>query len=165
MPVRLHVTWQDDTTLKVEIDNGNQVRLFHFDKSAQAPSQPDWQGLSVADWETAAQGQGLAPAGGRGGAAALSGGLKVVTTKMKAGYLRRNGVPYSANSVLTEFYDRTTEPNGDTWLVLTSVLDDPIYLNQPFMLTTHYKREADGSKFSPRPCTVTPPVVGEVGAN
>jgi hypothetical protein len=84
---------------------------------------------------------------------------------MKAGYLRRNGVPYSANSVLTEFYDRTTEPNGDTWLVLTSVLDDPTYLNQPFMLTTHYKREADGSKFSPRPCTVTPPVVGEVGAN
>ena len=164
MPVRLHVTWQDDTTLKVEIDNGNQVRLFHFDKSAQAPAQPDWQGMSVADWETAAQGQGLAPAGGRG-QAALSGGLKVVTTKMKAGYLRRNGVPYSANSVLTEFYDRTTEPNGDTWLVLTSVLDDPTYLNQPFMLTTHYKREADGSKFSPRPCTVTPPVVGEVGAN
>jgi len=164
MPVRLHVTWQDDTTLKVEIDNGNQVRLFHFDKSVQAPAQPDWQGHSVADWETAAQGQGLAPAGGRG-QAALSGGLKVVTTKMKAGYLRRNGVPYSANSLLTEFYDRTTEPNGDTWLVLTSVLDDPTYLNQPFMLTTHYKREADGSKFSPRPCAVTPPVVGEVGAN
>lgn len=164
MPVRLHVTWQDDTTLKMEIDNGNQVRLFHFDKGTPAPAQADWQGHSVADWETNAQGQGLAPAGGRG-QVALSGGLKVVTTKMKAGYLRRNGVPYSANALLTEYYDRTAEPNGDSWLILTSVLDDPTYLNQPFMLTTHYKREADGSKFSPRPCTVTPPVVGDVPAN
>ena len=30
LPVRLHITWQDDSTLKVDIDNGNQVRLFHF---------------------------------------------------------------------------------------------------------------------------------------
>src|SRR5712671_1716812 len=90
MPVRLHITWQDETTLKVEIDNGNQVRRFHFDKAAQPPAQADWQGHSLADWETAGQGQGLAPVavgGGRGGAPALSGSLKVVTTKMKPGYL------------------------------------------------------------------------------
>jgi hypothetical protein len=164
LPVRLHVTWQDDKTLKVEIDNGNQVRLFHFDRSAPVPPQADWQGLSVADWETVQQGQGLAPAGGgRGNAvgAALSGSLKVVTTKMKSGYLRRNGVPYSGNAVLTEFFDRTREPNGDAWLILTSLVDDPAYLTQPFMLTTHFKREPDGSKFSPRPCEVTPPVVGK----
>ena len=83
------------------------------------------------------------------GAPPLSGALKVVTNRMKAGYLRRNGVPYSANAVLTEFFDRTAEPNGDSWLVLTSIVEDPTYLNQPFMLTTHFKREADGSKFSP----------------
>lgn len=119
------------------------------------------------------QGQGLAPAagGGRGGPGGfgasapagdpLSGSLKAVTTKMRPGYLRRNGVPYSGNAVLTEFLDRTSEANGDSWLVLTSVLDDPEYLEQSFMLTTHFKREADGSKFNPRPCEVTPSVVGK----
>lgn len=165
LPVRLHVTWQDEKTLKVDIDNGRQVRLFHLGKPAPSPGQPDWQGFSVAEWETVQQGQGIAPAGGgRGNAAtagsALSGSLKVVTTRMKPGYLRRNGVPYSANAVLTEFFDRTNEPNGDSWLILTSIVDDPTYLQQPFMLTTHFKREPDGAKFNPRPCEVTPPVTG-----
>jgi hypothetical protein len=76
---------------------------------------------------------------------------------MRPGYLRRNGVPYSGNATLTEFVDRTTEPNGDSWLIVTSIVDDPQYLNIPFMLTTHFKREADGSKFQPRPCELTPP--------
>ena len=164
LPVRLHITWQDDSTLKVDIDNGNQVRLFRFVPSP-ASGPPSWQGLSLAGWETVQQGQGLAPAaGGRGNAAvvptALSGSLRVVTTKMKPGYLRRNGVPYSANAVLTEFFDRTSEPNGDSWLILTSIVDDPAYLNLPFMLTTHFKREPDGSKFNRRPCQVTAPVGG-----
>ncbi len=172
MPVRLHVTWQGESTLKVEIDNGNQVRLFRFDRSSPPPSQADRQGFSLAEWENVQEGQGLAPAGGgRGGAVGfgasvpsgqpLSSSLKVVTTKMRPGYLRRNGVPYSGNAVMTEFFDRTDEANGDSWLILTSVLDDPQYLQQPFMLTTHYKREADGAKFNPRPCEVTPPVVGK----
>jgi hypothetical protein len=158
MPVRLHITWQDDTTLKVEIDNGNQVRLFRFDKSAQ-PSAPDWQGFSAAAWETVQEGQGMAPGGGRGGPAEppMSGALKVITTNMRPGYVRRNGVPYSANARMTEFFDRTNEANGDSWLILTSSLDDPQYLVQPFMLTTHFKKEADGSKFSPRPCQIVLP--------
>ncbi len=171
MPVRLHVTWQDETTLKVEIDNGNQIRLFRFDQSAAPPAKPEWQGFSLAEWENVQEGQGLAPAagggGGRGFAATvpsgqpLSSSLKVVTTKMRPGYLRRNGVPYSGNALLTEFFDRTDEANGDSWLVLTSILEDRQYLLQPFMLTTHYKREPDGAKFNPRPCEVTPPVVGK----
>ena len=164
MPVRLHVTWQDDSTLKVEIDNGNQVRLLHFDKAAAAAASQaavGWQGVSAADWETVQQGQGMAPGGGGRGPAGpppVSGALKVVTTKMKPGYLRRNGVPYSANAVMTEFFDRTLEPTGDSWLILTSLVDDPQYLQQPYMLTSHFKREADGAKFQPRPCEVTMPV-------
>jgi len=173
MPIRLHITWQDDSTLKMEIDNGNQVRLYRFDKSAQPPATPDWQGFSRAEWETVQQGQGLAPAaagggGGPGGfgastpgGAPLSGSLKVATTRMRPGYLRRNGVPYSGNTVLTEFLDRTSEKNGDSWLIVTSIIEDPEYLNQPFTLTTHFKREPDGSKFNPRPCEATPPVVGQ----
>lgn len=160
MPVRLHLTWQDETTLRMDIDNGNQVRLFTFDTASHALAEPGWQGVSGAEWETVAQGQRLAPARANADSPALSGSLKVVTTGMKPGYLRRNGVPYSGSTVLTEFFDRTAEPNGDSWLILTSIVDDSMYLQQPFMLTTHFKREADGSKFSPRPCEVTPPVVG-----
>lgn len=171
MPVRLHVTWQDETTLKMEADNGNQVRLFHFDKAAAPPAQPSWQGFSIAEWENVQQGQGLPPAGGGGGAggvggfgasvpsgAPLSGSLKVITTKLRPGYLRRNGVPYSGNSLLTEFFDRSAGPNGDSWLILTSIFEDPHYLQQPFVLSTHFKQEPDGSKFTPRPCEMTLPV-------
>jgi hypothetical protein len=164
MPVRLHITWQDEDTLKVDIDNGTQTRLLHFNANARPPATPDWQGFSVAKWESVVEGQGQAPfAGGQAGgqnalAGNLSGSVRMTTTHMRPGYLRRNGVPYSANAVLTEFLDRTSEPNGDSWLVLTSIVEDPQYLQIPLMLTTHYKREPDGSKFRPRPCDVTAPV-------
>jgi hypothetical protein len=163
MPVRLHVTWQDDTTLKMEIDNGNQVRFFRFDRSSAPPGQPDWQGTSLAEWETVQQGQAVVPSdrgGDRGQLSQLTGTLKVETSRMKPGYLRRNGIPYSATATLTEFFDRTAEPNGDSWLILTSIVEDPVYLSSPFMLTTHFKREPDGAKFNPRPCELTPPVTG-----
>ena len=163
LPVRLHITWQDDKTLKVDIDNGQQTRLFRFDRPSAPHPPPDWQGISLAQWETVQQGQAVAPSD-RGGDRELqtqpSGSLRVQTSNMRPGYLRRNGVPYSANAVLTEFFDRTVEPNGDSWLILTSIVDDPMYLTIPFMLTTHYKREADGAKFNPRPCEETAPVTG-----
>lgn len=167
LPVRLHISWQDETTLRMEIDNGRQTRLFRFDRSSQPPAEPQWQGHSIAEWETVAQGQGLPPGFGPGGnqgpglaPSALSGSLKVVTTRMRAGYLRRNGVPYSDKAIMTEFFDRTDEANGDAWLILTSIVDDPAYLEVPLMLSTQFKREPDGSKFSPRPCEVIAPVVG-----
>jgi hypothetical protein len=165
IPIRLHVTWQDENTLKMEIDNGTQTRLFHFDPRARPPARPDWQGFSVATWETSGEGQGQTPFNnGPGGQntlrPGLSGSLRVVTTRMRPGYLRRNGVPYSGNAKLTEFFDRTMEPNGGSWLVDTSVLEDPEYYDTSVILTTHFKREADGSKFQPRPCEVTPPVTG-----
>jgi hypothetical protein len=166
LPVRLHVTWRDDATLQVEIDNGNQTRLFRFDGGARPPAEASWQGFSTAEWETVGDGQGI-PAGGVGQNVIvpegdpLSGSLKVATTKLRPGYLRRNGVPYGGNAVLTEFFDGTSGVDDDSWLILTSIVEDPEYLNQPFMQTTHYKREPDGSKFSPRPCEVTLPVTGQ----
>src|ERR1035441_3864992 len=76
------------------------------DEAGSSPAQPSWQGFSIAEWENVQQGQGLPPAGGGGGAggvggfgasvrsgAPLSGSLKVITTKLRPGYLRRNGVP------------------------------------------------------------------------
>jgi hypothetical protein len=167
LPVRLHITWQDEATLRMEIDNGQQIRLFRFDRSSSPPTEPQWQGHSIAEWETVVQGQQLPPGPGRGGQQgggidpdALTGSLKVVTTHMKPGYLRRNGVPYSGKAVMTEFFDRIDRPGGDVWLVVTSIIDDPTYLEVPLMLSTHFKREADGAKFDPRPCEVIPPLAG-----
>ena len=169
MPIRLRVSWQDDTTLKFETDNGPQERLFRVGASRSPAAEPQWQGQSVASWETVAEGQGIAPAGGGGGggrggganpAAQLTGSMKVVTTRMRPGYMRRNGVPYTGGAVLTEFFDRSDEANGDVWLIVTSSLDDPTYLTQPLMTSTHFKREPDGSKWNPRPCEVTLPLEG-----
>ena len=169
MPIRLRASWQDDSTLKLETDNGQQVRLFRFGASQPPGGERQWQGYSTASWETVAEGQGIAPAGGggggRGGGAApavpLSGSMKVVTTQMRPGYARRNGVPYSAGAVLTEYFDRSDETNGDVWLIVTSTLDDPTYLAQPLMTSTHFKREPDGAKWNPRACEVTLPLEGK----
>src|SRR5438067_2030144 len=104
-------------------------------------------------------GRGQAPGPGRGGgrgaaAAAMNGDLKVVTTHLRPGYLQKNGVPYSANAVLTEYFNRTTEPNGDSWLILTTTVDDPQYLNMPFVRSTHYKRLPDNfSGWEPEACS------------
>lgn len=157
VPTRLHITWVDDHTLRVETDAGTQTRLFHFASTAPANAAPSLQGFSVADWE------GLKAGGmfrlptttlGAGGQQphAPEGYLKVMTTGLSAGYLRKNGVPYSANATLEEYYDSFTEPNGDTWLVVTSIVTDPTYLAQPFITSSQFKKEPDGSKWHPSQC-------------
>jgi len=145
VPGRVHVTWDDDTTLKVEMDAGQQTRLFHFGEFQPAAGPKTWQGNSTASWEVAG--------GGRGRAAPTGSSLKVVTSGMRAGYLRKNGVPYSEKAVVTEYYDRTNEPNGDTWLVVTTVVNDPTYLNQEFITSTHFRKQADANGWNPQPCT------------
>jgi hypothetical protein len=149
VPGRFHITWQDDQTLKIETDAGKQTRVLHFGP-AQAGGG-DLQGLSKAEWESQAGGLGFAIAGGgaRGGAS-----LKVTTTNVRPGYLRRNGVPYSANAKLTEYYDLIREANGDTYLVLTSTVDDPTYLAQPWITAVHFKKQADAAGWNPVPCAV-----------
>ena len=81
------------------------------------------------------------------------GSLKVVTTHLRPGYFRKNGVPYSANAVLTEYFARTFEPNGDSWLILTAVVEDPQYLTGRFVRSTHYKRLPDtNTAWEPEAC-------------
>jgi len=72
---------------------------------------------------------------------------------MKPGYLRKNGVPYSASTVLTENIDKVTEPDGETLLIVSTIVDDPQNLTQPFLTSTHFKKEPDGSKWSPSACS------------
>jgi hypothetical protein len=158
VPGRVHITWQDENTLKIETDAGTQTRLLHFGDAAPPAGEQGWQGYSVATWEIAggpARGGGGARGGGAAGTAPPAprfGSLKVVTTRMKAGYLRKNGVPYSENAVLTEHFDRHTEANGDEWFTVTTVVADPKYLNQPFITSSHFKRERDGGKWRATAC-------------
>ncbi len=147
IPGRLHIGWQDDTTLKVDTDAGEQTRVFHFESGGPTRHEPSLQGFSAAEWTLGPLPRGVTslPPTQRGGS------LKVVTTDLKLGYLRRNGVPYSASARLTEFYSVTHEPNGDQWLIITTIVDDPLYLQQPFVTSTHFKKEPDGSKWRPAP--------------
>jgi hypothetical protein len=148
VPGRLQIAWEDDTTLRIDTDAGQQTRLFRFGASTP-PAVRSWQGHSVAEWQVIRQagGQGvsLQPGPSRMGA------LKVVTTSLHAGYLRRNGVPYSEDARVTEYFDRLTD-EGTDWLVVLTIVEDPRYLNQPFITSTHFRREADRSGWAPSPC-------------
>jgi hypothetical protein len=177
MPGRMRVSWQDDSTMKVELDAGTQTRLLRFG-SSQPPAERTWQGHSVASWEFAGapqisdrnnipsgpsvenSGSPLGRGRGRGRGAApppAGGALKVVTSHMREGHLRKNGVPYSQDAVVTEYFDRMTYPNGDTYLMVRTVVEDPRYLQVPFITSSHFKREPDTAKWNPTPCRIDPP--------
>jgi hypothetical protein len=141
VPGRLHITWQDADTLRIETDTGMQTRLFHFTAGASASTARSWQGESTATWE---------PATGGGG-----GSLRVVTTNLRAGYLRKNGVPYSERATVTENFDIAPLPDGGKLLLVTTVVEDPVYLTGPYVVSPHFKKEADGSKWDPTPCSST----------
>ena len=141
-PGRLHITWQDDQTLRMESDAGKQIRTFHFG-GWKAPAGPHTiQGDSVAEWE----------GGGRG---ATDASMKVTTSNLKAGFLRKNGVPYSENASLTEYYELIAQPDGAPLLVVTIVTTDPAYLRQPFVITSHFKKEPSAAKWNPTACSAT----------
>jgi len=149
VPGRVHITWQDDQTLRLEADSGTQTRLFHFEPS-DATGDRTWQGHSVAQWETP---------GGRGRGAdsqpPKGGSLRVTTTNMRAGYLRKNGVPYSENATLVEYFDLAPAPGGGQLLIVTAVVDDARYLRQPFIVCSQFKKQVDSSGWNPSPCSST----------
>ena len=153
MPVRVRISWADDSTLKIETDGGQQTRLFNFDKTKQPAGPRTLQGFSSAEWTRPPAGRG------RGGTVPPppSGALKVVTKNLRPGYLRKNGVPYSENAIVTEYYDRLSA-YGIEYLTVTTIVEDPAYLTQPFFTSTEFKREPDGSKWSPSPCKTEPPI-------
>jgi hypothetical protein len=146
MPTRLHITWEADSVLKVETDAGQQTRRLLFNVTPPGSSVRSLQGFSVAEWQRPG-GRGASPSG-----PAPGGSLKVTTSQLRPGWLRRNGVPYSDSATITEFFDRLPAPNGDEWLVVTATVTDPKYLNQDFVTSSHFKKEVDGSKWSPSPC-------------
>jgi hypothetical protein len=152
LPTRLHIVWADDSTLRIDVDQGTQTRLLRFGPQAEPPARAPrtWQGQSVADWQLVRPTTGAGPPSVFG----RSNSLKVITTGLRSGYLRRNGVPYSENAVLTEYFDVVPGPGAD-WLIVTVLVDDPQYLTQPLLRSVQFKRQADATGWEPTPCAVT----------
>ena len=146
MPTRLNITWENENALKVDIDAGTQTRRLLFNATAPAPEVKSLQGFSRAEWER------VAIRGGARGGAPAGGNLKVVTTNLTAGWLRKNGVPYSDQATVIEYFDRFAAAGNSEWLVVTTAVTDPKYLNQEFVTSTHFRREPDGSKWDPTAC-------------
>lgn len=146
LPERLHITWSDDSTLHMDIDAGTQSRVFHFGNWKPADDKGSWQGDSTAMWQPR-DGPGLPPSTPKAKY------LKVTTTHMLPGYLRKNGVPYSDKAMLNEYYDVFQEQDGGQWMILTTTVEDPVYLDQPLILTAQFKKQADASGWEPTPCS------------
>jgi hypothetical protein len=142
VPGRLHITWADEDTLKVDTEAGTQTRQIEF--SAPPAGEPTWQGYSRGQWELS---------GGMRGQPVRGGSLKVVTTRLRPGYLRKNGVPYSDGAVVTEYMNRVVGPRDEVWLIVTTIVEDARYLAQAFITSTHFKKLEDASGWSPTACS------------
>lgn len=152
VPGRLHVSWRDAATLLIEMDAGTQTRVLHFGAFAHRPERT-WQGESSAAWELPARAAAPPPVAPPG--SPRPGSLRVRTTQLRAGYLRKNGVPYSEDAVLTEYFDVARLRDGTLLLVVTSTLEDPVNLTQPFIVSTQFRRQPDASGWMPTPCSST----------
>ena len=148
IPSKWHITWADDNTLRIDAEAGSQTRLLHFGKWTSG-AEASWQGDSVAEWEILRARRRQQPDENPN----PGGSLKVVTTHMKPGYLRRNGVPYSDKAVMTEHFDVAAEPNGWRLILLTTLIEDPQYLTSVFLLNTPFRLLADGAAWNPTPCS------------
>lgn len=152
MPTRLRIRWDGDDRLVLETDAGRQTRMLEFAAPA-AEAARSLQGQSVAKWITPAAGAaGPGLAGAIAGPQRKGGYLDVRTARLSGGWLRRNGVPYSEDAQLTEYFTTFTAPNGSDWLIVTTIVDDPRYLTQRFIVSNHFRREPVGGKWSPRAC-------------
>jgi hypothetical protein len=85
-----------------------------------------WQGFSTGRWEGNV--------------------LVVETSHLKAGWIRRNGVALSDRAHMTERFFR----HGDL-LTHTYIIEDPIYLTEPFIRTNGFRRTS-GVSIDPYPC-------------
>jgi hypothetical protein len=173
-PGRVRIAWHDATTLRIETDAGSQTRLLHFDTAGMQSGAPSLQGFSVAAWEyagsfnprraaEAAAGTNLNPEAqvgrpefGRGANRTEPDGgkLRVETTNLTAGFLRKNGVPYSVDTTVTEYYNLLREPDGTEWFVVTTRIHDPENLVVDYIHSTNFRREPDNSSWNPTPCTL-----------
>ncbi|PCJ41534.1 MAG: hypothetical protein COA71_08230 [SAR86 cluster bacterium] len=142
-PTRLQISWENNNTLEIETDAGMQTRRLKFGEAQDGAGTGSWQGVSNANWNLHRQ--------GRGGPV-ISGTLEVETHGMRQGYLRRNGVPYSDQSTMQEYFDVVTQDDGTEYLIVLSIVEDPVFLNGPAMTSSNFRREANDNLWDPSGC-------------
>jgi hypothetical protein len=104
------------------------VRTIYMDGRPHPPewAAHTWQGFSTGEW--------------------VGDMLKITTTHLKEGYFRRNGLARSEKATTTEYlfldHDRLT---------LVAIVEDPVYLTEPFVVTTDWVRDV-GKQLSPNFC-------------
>ena len=133
LPGRLHIAWETTDTLRIDAEAGTQTRRFFFSGAQPFPAQASWQGHSIARW-TSTQ-------------------LTATTTHLASGYLRKNGIPYSASTVLNETFARFVDKNGREYLDLSITVDDPPYLRQLYTKSYRYMKQADAAGWNPTRCS------------
>ena len=158
IPAGVHITWQDEKYPEARsADSGSQSSNLSL-PGGKVPDPPaaSWQGYSAANWERPPRGVEVPDPfpifASRSGTKGRS--LEVVTTNLLPGYLRKNGVPYSASTRLEEYYDYHKEPNGDEWFTVTTIVNDPVYLSGPFITSSEFYRSSATQRDGIRsPCT------------
>jgi hypothetical protein len=156
VPEQLHVIWLDENTLEVQTDAGKQTRVLHFGPPPTTTLPASLQGYSLARWQIAAsplQGQTFGTTTNTT-AVPRFGSLKVTTRDLLAGLLRKNGVAYSSQTSMTEYWEMHPAPDGADYLMVVTEVDDPVYLRRPYTPNPIFKREPDGSKWNPTPCSL-----------
>jgi len=163
MPTRLKINWVGDNVLRIETDAGKQVRTLTFTNvvieqarreigaTGGGTPRPDARGQQA---ETVAAGTLVASPPSLQGTSRAEwerSDLKVTTTNHTGGYLRRNGVPYSDKANITEYFYRYSA-FGDEWLTVSTVVEDPVNLRQPFLTSSSFKKEPNDSKWAPSDC-------------
>ncbi len=149
-PGRLHISWEDEETLRIDFSAGSQTRLLHFNADDSSAPAASLQGYTKANWYKERQTRGL---GFGGPVRSFEGGnLRTSTSALSTGYLQRNGVPYSDQATVDDFYRVVETPRGERWLIVTSVISDPVYLREEIIWSTNFKYEANGDSWEPTSC-------------
>ena len=74
-----------------------------------------------------------------------------------SGSLHPNGVPYSGDAALTEYFARLVDDDGTEYLAVTQMLEDPIYLAQPVVRTMLFKKSGTRPGGIPLPARLASP--------
>ena len=111
----IDLTEQKVTAIHMVIEWLTPTRTIYLDgREHPSPNaRHTWQGFSTGKWENDA--------------------LVVKTTHIKAGYLRKNGIPHSDQATMIEYFRRF----GD-YLTLVSIVYDPVYLTEPVIKSTNW---------------------------
>ena len=70
-----------------------------------------------------------------------------------SGVWQKNGVPYSANATMTEWFTTITEPDGNTYLLVTKLLEDPQFIQGGYYRTVQFKKQNDATGWNPTSCS------------